>query len=234
MFSLSPTHPVSLSCFIRSIRLKKIIVFIVLVLTLVACDRRVPAPPRLTLQSSALNETLTGDPAQGARLYREKQCVACHGATGLGGIGKPIADTALPFDQFLSKIRNAIPPKPAMNANDLSDNDAYSIYLWLHSTSTQATKSTIVSTPAALPTGQILGIQVWTEKGCDQCHGAFAQGSPRAPALAGESYPFERQRAVMRQYSDQNPAHSEKNISDDLLQRLLDWLKRGADPASGC
>jgi mono/diheme cytochrome c family protein len=207
---------------------------LVLVLTIVACDRRAPAPPRPTIQSVASNTTLTGDIAEGARLYREKQCVACHGATALGGIGKPLANTVLSFDQFLSKIRNAIPPKPAMNATDLPDAQAYSIYLWLHTIGTEATKVTPAPTPAALPAGQILGIQVWVEKGCDQCHGAFAQGSPRAPALAGENYPFERQRAVMRQYADQNPAHSEKNISDDLLQRLLDWLKRGADPASGC
>ncbi len=206
---------------------------VVLILAMVACDRRVPAPPRPTIQSSTLNATLTGDPAEGARLYREKQCVACHGATALGGIGKALVDTALPFDQFVSKIRNALPPKPALSTTDLSDEQAYSIYLWLHSMSTQAKPASFV-TPAALPTGQILGIQMWTEKGCDKCHGAFAQGSPSAPSLAGEVYPFERQRAVMRQSADQNPAHSEKNISDDLLQRLLDWLKRGADPTSGC
>ncbi|MBI5302503.1 MAG: cytochrome c [Chloroflexi bacterium] len=211
--------------------MKKLFLLVALALTLAACDRRVPAPPRPTIQSVASNTTLTGDVADGARLWREKQCVACHGATALGGIGKPLANTALPFDQFLSKIRNAIPPKPAMNANDLPEADAYSIYLWLHAFGAQSSKAT----PApALPSGQILGIQVWVEKGCDQCHGAFAQGSPSAPALARENFPFERQRAVMRQYSEQNPAHSEKNIADDLLQRLLDWLKRGADPASGC
>lgn len=206
----------------------------ILILGVVACDRRVPAPPRPTLQSSAISSTVTGDPAEGARLWREKQCGACHGATALGGIGKPLANTALPFDQFLSKIRNAIPPKPAMNATDLSDAQAYSVYLWLHALDTKLVQSVPVSVPAALPAGQILGIQIWTEKGCDQCHGAFAQGSLRAPALAGEGFPFERQRAVMRQFADQNPAHSENNISDDLLQRLLDWLKRGADPGSGC
>ncbi|CAG0980735.1 S-disulfanyl-L-cysteine oxidoreductase SoxD [Anaerolineae bacterium] len=212
--------------------MKENLLLIALALTLAACDRRVPAPPRPTIQSVASNTMLTGDVAEGTRLYREKQCVACHGATALGGIGKSLANTALPFDQFLSKIRNAIPPKPAMNANDLPEADAYSIYLWLQSLGAQTAK--VTSAPAALPTGQILGIQVWVEKGCDQCHGAFAQGSDKGPALAGQNYPFERQRAVMRQFAEQNPAHSEKNIPDDLLQRLLDWLKRGADPASGC
>jgi mono/diheme cytochrome c family protein len=177
--------------------------------------------------------TLVGNATRGAQLWREKQCVACHGLTATGGMGGAIANTTLPFDQFLSKIRNAIPPKPAMNNTDLPDAEAYSIYLWLRTLGAEAAKATPAPKPA-LPSGQILGIQVWVEKGCDQCHGAFAQGSPRAPRLAGENYPFERQRAVMRQFAEKNPAHGEKNIPDDLLQRLLDWLKRGADPTSGC
>jgi mono/diheme cytochrome c family protein len=215
--------------------MKHILFFsLLLMLAIVACDRRAPAPPRPTIQSVASKTILTGDVGEGARLYREKQCVACHGATALGGIGKSLANTALPFDQFLSRIRNALPPKPAMNANDLSDAQAYSIFLWLRALGTEPTKTTPAPISAALPTGQILGIQVWTEKGCDKCHGAFAQGGDKGPTLAGEDYPFERQRAVMRQYADQNPAHNETNIPDDLLQRLLDWLKRGADPASGC
>ena len=192
-----------------------------------------PAPTIMAVPTSPLG-TIVGDLAAGAQLWREKKCAACHGPAATGGMGGALANTPLPFDQFLLKIRNALPPKPAMNANDLSDAQAYSIYLWLRTLGAEPAKATPASTSAALPAGQILGIQVWVEKGCDQCHGAFAQGSPRAPALAGGNYPFERQRAVMRQYAEQNPAHGEQNISDDLLQRLLDWLKRGADPASGC
>lgn len=205
---------------------------LLLIFALPACDRRAPAPVQPTVPSVTVG-TLTGDVGTGARLWREKQCVACHGTTGLGGMGGSLANTALSFDQFLSQIRNALPPKPAMNTTDLSDADAYSIYLWLHTLSPANAKAAAVA-PAALPSGQVLGIQVWTERGCAQCHGAFAQGSEKAPALAGESFPFERQRAVMRQSADQNPAHGEKNIPDDLLQRLLDWVRRGADPSSGC
>lgn len=205
---------------------------LLLIFVLPACDRRAPAPVQPTVPSVTVG-TLTGDVGIGAGLWREKQCGACHGATGLGGMGGPLANSALPFDQFLSQVRNALPPKPAMSATDLSDGDAYSIYLWLHTLS-PANGKAVAAAPAALPTGQILGIQVWTERGCAQCHGVFAQGSERAPALAGESFPFERQRAVMRQSADQNPAHGEKNIPDDLLQRLLDWVRRGADPSSGC
>ncbi len=217
-----------------SCRLKQILILSIFsVLALVACDRRVPAPVYPTAQSVSSAGNLVGDPGQGAQLWREKQCVACHGMTALGGIGKPLANTPLAFDTFLSKIRNAIPPKPAMNANDLSEADAYSIYLWLHTLPLAPAKAA-ASAPVPLPTGQVLGIQLWTQYGCQQCHGAFAQGSEQAPALAGETYPFERERAVMRLSADQNPAHSVTNIPDDVLQRLIDWLRRGADLSSGC
>ncbi len=217
----------------RSNPLKSMLFSILLLFALAACDRRVPAPVYPTAQSVSSAGNLLGDPAQGAQLWRAKQCIACHGASALGGMGKPLADTALPFETFLSKIRNALPPKPAMSANDLSEADAYSIYLWLHTLSFTPAKAAVVA-PAALPTGQVLGIQLWTQYGCNQCHGAFAQGSDKAPALAGVAYPLERQRAVMRQSTDQNPMHSEKNISDEVLQRVLDWLRRGADLSSGC
>ncbi len=197
------------------------------------CDTRTPAPPRPASSEIELSTNLTGNSTEGARLYREKECFACHGTTALGGIGKRLAGTDLTFKQFLSKIRNALPPKPAMNANDLPESQAYSIYLWLQSTSTEPAGAALPASPA-LPAGQILGIQVWVEKGCATCHGAFAQGGLRAPALAGQNYPFERQRALMRRLAGQNPAHGDKNISDDLLRRLLNWLRRGADPASGC
>ena len=191
-----------------------------------------PAPTAVA-RTTLVVADVVGDGAAGAQLWHEKQCAACHGLHAGGGMGGELADTALPFDQFLTKIRNAIPPKPAMSATDLSDSEAYSIYLWLHTTSAASAKTEVI-TPAPLPAGQILGIQVWSEKGCSECHGAFAQGRDKAPRLAGEAYPFERQRAVMRASADKNPAHSASNIPDDLLQRLLDWLRRGADPTSGC
>lgn len=178
--------------------------------------------------------TVVGDAALGATLYREKQCVACHGPTGAGGMGGALGDTKLSFDQFLFKIRHAIPPKPAMSETDLSDTDAYSIYLWVRTRPDTAQLASAAITPAALPPGQLLGIQVWNEKQCGECHGAFAQGSENGMGLAGQSYPFERQRAVMRASAEEISAHGVENINDDLLRRLLDWLRRGADPASGC
>lgn len=177
---------------------------------------------------------VSGDAATGALLYRDKQCAACHGPAALGGMGGALAGSTLSFDQFLWKVRNAIPPKPAMNASDLGDSEAYSIYLWLRTGTSSGQTAEAAITPVALPTGQLLGIQVWSDKQCGECHGAFAQGSAEGSRLAGESYPFERQRAVMRVTAGKIPAHGVDNIPDDLLRRLLDWLQKGANPTSGC
>ncbi len=206
---------------------------LLLALAAAGCESRAPAPVLPTIQAPTTNATLVGDPVEGAQLWRDKQCAACHGATALGGMGGSLAATTLTFDQFLSKIRNAIPPKPAMSPADLSDQQAYSIYVWVRALST-VPSTAVPPTPGPVPTGEVLGIQLWTEKGCEQCHGAFGQGSAKAPALAGQNYPFARQRAVMRASASQVPQHAATNISDDLLARLLEWLRAGADPTGGC
>ena len=213
--------------------MKRLFVGMLLMGAVAGCDTRAPAPPRPEAAKVEVSINLKGDPVDGSHLYRAKQCAACHGPTALGGIGKQLAQTDLTFKQFLLKIRNAMPPKPAMNENDLSESQAYSIYLWLHTTDTEPAGKAEAQKPR-VPAGQILGIQIWSERGCGKCHGAFAQGSQNAPALAGQNYPFERQRALMRRSAGQNQAHADKSIPDGLLKRLLDWLRRGADPASGC
>ncbi|MGE5139596.1 MAG: c-type cytochrome [Rudaea sp.] len=212
---------------------KIVILSLLLTLGLAACaEKRAPAPAA-TVQAVSVAGNLSGDVPTGARLWRERQCAACHGPNAAGGMGGALAKTPVAFENFLADTRNAPLPMPRLRESDLSDSDAYSIYLWLNTRSGPATPAAPAS-PAPLPTGQMLGIQIWNEKGCSECHGAFAQGSDKAPRLAGETYPFERQRAVMRLSADQNAKHAPENIPDDLFRRLLDWLRRGADPTSGC
>ncbi|MFN8455893.1 MAG: hypothetical protein U0401_14710 [Anaerolineae bacterium] len=90
-----------------------------------------------------------------------------------------------------------------------------------------------VPTPA-LPPGQMLGMKVWTEGQCDSCHGAFAQGSPNGPTLVGLSFPFEMERAKMRQTAATIPEHAPEQMNDSLFQRLYNWLQAGANPEGGC
>ena len=182
------------------------------------------------------------DSAKGRQLFAEAQCVGCHGAEAAGGIGPDLAHTALSYDQFLTKVRTALPPKPAYSAEELSDQAVNDIYGWLQTMTAGGEAS--VRPPFALvkvepgqetlPEGKILGMSLWTGFKCADCHGAFAQGTSRGSALAGISYPYELERAKMRQTAGEIPEHAQEYMRDTVLKRLYQWLQEGANPDGGC
>ena len=191
-----------------------------------------PALPTTTPQAEATANLSPPDLARGQQVFLDKQCAACHGAFAEGGIGPAMAGIAMPFDEFLHVIRTALPPKPAFNEVELTTQDAYNVYGWL-----QGLEQAGITPPAptpVLPSGEVLGMTLWTEGKCDTCHGAFAQGSPNGPPLAGISYPYEVERARMRQTADIIPEHAPEHIRDVVLQRLYKWLQAGANPGDGC
>lgn len=211
----------------------------ILVLMLTACGGSfskpiktpVPAPIQPTVTPAIEANLAKADLVRGQQVWLDKQCVACHGDVGQGGIGGVLANTTLPFDQFLHTVRTALPPKPAYNAAELPDQDTYNIYGWL-----QASTQTAAEPAQApqLPEGEVLGMSLWTEYECDQCHGSFAQGSSTAPPLAEISYPYEMERAKMRRTEADIPQHAAEHIRDVVLQRLYQWLQSGAKPQDGC
>ena len=76
-------------------------------------------------------------------------------------------------------------------------------------------------------------MSLWTGFQCAECHGAFAQGTSRGSALAGISYPYELERAKMRQTAGEIPEHAQEFMRDTVLKRLYQWLQEGADPEGG-
>jgi len=197
-----------------------------------AAEQLVPAPPPPTNTPSPVLALSEPDTARGYQLWLDKQCTACHGEAGQGGIGPALARTTLPFDQFMHKIRTALPPKPAFNATELTDQDTYNVYGWLQSPDISPVAAQPVA--AEMPAGQVLGMTLWTQYECDQCHGAFAQGSADGPTLAGVTFPYEMERANMRLTGDEIPQHRAEHIRDVVLKRLYQWLQAGANPQDGC
>lgn len=214
-----------------------------LALTLAACTAPVrPAPERATPAARVDASLAQPDTGAGLAAFTDGQCIACHGAQAQGGIGPSLARTALPFEDFLVKVRTALPPKPAYAATELSDQATWDIYGWLQSlgTLTQAEPLPafevvrIAPGQEELPEGPILGMSVWTGFRCDSCHGAFGQGGPDGPALAGLSFPYEMERALMRETAGTIPEHAQTFMRDTVLKRLYTWLQEGADPQGGC
>ena len=205
-----------------------------LLAALTACGVATPrpaSPPPTNTPAPALS-LAEPDLARGQQVWLDKQCAACHGEIGQGGIGPTLGHTPLAFDTFLHKVRTALPPKPAFSAAELPEQDAYNVYGWLQTARAQPVANR--ATGPQLAEGQVLGMTLWTQYECDQCHGAFAQGSVEAPTLAGLTYPYEMERATMRLTGDEIPQHQAEHIRDVMLQRLYNWLQAGANPQGGC
>ncbi len=210
---------------------------LILLLAVTGCSNtriptKVAAPPAPTTTPTTSLVLAEPDTARGQQVYLDKQCAACHGPVAEGGVGSKMAGTTLPFDQFLHKVRTALPPKPAFGDKELTTQDAYHIYGWLQSL--KPGEATPAAPAPTLAPGQVLGMQVWTEGKCDTCHGAFAQGSPDGPTLAGLGFPFEMERAKMRRTAATIPEHAAEHMDDALFRRLYNWLQAGADPDDGC
>ncbi len=67
----------------------------------------------------------------GVELYVEKGCLGCHGASGRGEVGPPLARTRLSFEQFLSQLRNPRARMPPFHRELVSDEEALAIYRYL-------------------------------------------------------------------------------------------------------
>lgn len=86
----------------------------------------------IILLLSSCNRIPQGNAADGVRWFRMHRCNGCHGEGGKGARGPAIASLNLNFDSFLSKLRD---PRsavmPTFTPEELSDQDAADIYLWL-------------------------------------------------------------------------------------------------------
>jgi mono/diheme cytochrome c family protein len=206
---------------------------LLLTLTAACNETPAPAPPPPTASPALAADVHIPNLEDGQAAWNEAQCAACHGPLALGGIGPQLASTELPYDDFLHVVRTAIPPKPAYDETKLPDQVVYDIYAWVRTQIPPAQFPEAGAGPTAGPTTEspsaedIMGMTIWTCRGCDGCHGVFAQGGPEAPTLAGLNYPVEEELARMRSTADKTPEHGPDHISDEVFERLYEWIKMG-------
>lgn len=172
----------------------------------------------------------------GEQAWHTQQCDACHGPIGMGGIGPALAATPLEFEDFLTVVRTAKPPKPAFSEDMISEKMVYNIYAWIR-TQQPAVKPSV---PTEFPTFEAataedaMGMTIWTSRHCVECHGVFAQGGPKAPTLAGLNYPVAEELTRMRQAIGDVPEHSVDNIDDQTFEKLYRWLQAGCSYTEDC
>lgn len=87
--------------------------------------------------------------------------------------------------------------------------------------------SAAVGTPAGTPTPAPVTDQELASLGCI-CHVQSEQGAPPVSALA--SLPASTITQTVRQGAGVMPAWSTQNLSDQLLARIVNWIKSGQQP----
>lgn len=206
-------------------------------LLLAACAAAAPTPhPTALAPTLAPEPTLdpAGDAAHGANLFVTWQCDGCHGPEGGGRIGPALAGTTISLADFTTAVRQTRPPKPAFSEAELSDADVQDIYTWVRGLEAPAVPGEGVGEGIALAPGEILGMQLYTNSGCDRCHGAFAQGSADGPALVDYAEDTDTFLEALESTTDEIPEHNLDELDRDLMRRLRGWLQEGANLDSGC
>jgi mono/diheme cytochrome c family protein len=209
---------------------------LMLSLTLTACNGA-PTPASSPSNTIApVSDAYIPSLENGQAAWNQAQCVACHGPLALGGIGPQLATTELSYEEFLHAVRTASPPKPAYDVAQLPDQTVYDIYAWVRTQIPQLqlpTPSSVGPATQESPSNQtpsaedVMGMTIWACRGCDRCHGVFAQGGPEGPTLAELSYPVEEELTRMRSTAETIPEHSVDHITDDVFKKLYKWLEMG-------
>ncbi|MBI4638040.1 MAG: c-type cytochrome [Candidatus Rokubacteria bacterium] len=96
---------------------------------------------------------------RGADLYIRKGCLGCHGASGRGGVGPPLAQTKLPAETFVEQLRKPRGIMPAFPLEAVSERDARAILGYL-----QGVPPAPPKLRADVPRG------VLDQKTCAECH----------------------------------------------------------------
>ncbi|GIV02637.1 MAG: hypothetical protein KatS3mg015_1467 [Fimbriimonadales bacterium] len=82
----------------------------------------------LTLLLLVLASARANEATEGLDHYSTSSCLGCHGVTAHGGMGPPLASTPIPYEQFLSIVRNGKGMMPKTPASEMSDEEVRQIY----------------------------------------------------------------------------------------------------------
>lgn len=134
------------------------------------------------------SELLPADPERGWKVFRAKSCIVCHSVRGKGGhVGPelgPNHQLPLTVVQFSGLMWNHSPEmwrapeaqsiaRPSFQGQEIADLVAF-------------LSSLRYFEPLGSPH---MGETMFAERGCDQCHGAHAEGAKGGPALRGRGQP---------------------------------------------
>jgi mono/diheme cytochrome c family protein len=157
-----------------------------------------------------------GGPADGAALYTAN-CLACHGAQGIGGkLGPELQHPVRDWSTWV--VRNGLPgaafPAPMLPIPTKELSDAQLILIWDY-----------LAQPPQPTTGQALYVDY-----CANCHGADGKGGPTARPIINELAnvkPQVRKGSKLGQFQqrrDYMPAFTSAQLSDAEVNAIYTYV----------
>lgn len=165
-----------------------------------------------TAAAPAETEVPDADSSAGATLFAST-CASCHGPSGEGAVGPPLAGRSLGSDEITIAVTDGPGIMPAFS-DTLTPGEIGAVVDYVI-----ALGAGTAGTPVAAPPSSPAERFAFT---CASCHGPDGQGTALGPDIAGEE--FDEIIETVRFGDDQMPAFSREAISDEELRALADYV----------
>ena len=171
-------------------------------------------------------------PLDGANLY-SKNCAVCHGQTGNGGMGVPLALTSFQAtidDDYLRRtIRHGRPGRVMPAFNTLSDAEVDAIVKYVRNWNKGPTRTCAMGRVSGDPKR---GKQLF-EQPCAACHGAGVAGAPKFGDKAAWSTRVAQGKpalynSALKGKGAMPPKGGNAALSDDAVKAAVDYMVAAA------
>ncbi len=165
---------------------------------------------------------LAQDPDNGKVVWEEEvwQCQRCHGEMGEGKWGRPLSNSELTAEEWITQVRTPRRFMPHFSEAQVSDQQITDIHAYI--TSLPAPSGDFTRAEANLPADAPEGQMLIAQKNCIACHSET--GPINRFVERGEAPTAEAVIAQLRTPQNLMPSYTEDQVSDEEAALIADFL----------
>jgi mono/diheme cytochrome c family protein len=188
---------------------------------------------RTTPDGRKSSSTPSGNAQNGKLIFESQGCNRCHGSQG-EGVSTPgqnggvprIASTTLALPAFVQMVRKPRGQMPPFASQQVSDSELADVYAFLESMTPPVKHEP--ATAANTKNGQ----RLFTNYGCNECHGNQGQGATQTGGsrLGPPQIPLSSFLSYVRDPTGQMPPYTVKAVSNQELADIYNFLQSLPQP----
>lgn len=176
----------------------------------------------LVIMALSTSVAFAQDPANGKVVWEEQvwQCSRCHGAMGEGMWARPLSNSTLTAQEWITQVRTPRRFMPSFSEEQVSDQQIMDIHAYI--TSLPAPTGDFTRAEANLPADAPEGQQLIAQKNCIACHSET--GPIQGFVERGEMPTAEAVIKQLRTPFQNMPSFSPDQVSDAEAAAIADFL----------